>query len=195
MTADSTIPIPGRKSALREQVRQRLKILTVAQRVENSQRARDILEQTGFWNRARNILFYAPFDSELDIWPLVPRALELAKQVFLPRFHGHACYEACLISRLTEDIVPGRFGIREGAWHCPAGELNRLDLALVPGVAFDLQGRRLGRGKGFYDRLLAAVTGTKCGVAFDEQLVASVPVEPHDVFLNCILTPTRCIEL
>ena len=69
------------------------------------------------------------------------------------------------------------------------------DLILVPGVAFDLHGRRLGRGKGFYDQLLAAVRGTTCGVAFEQQMVREVPVEPHDIHLNSILTPTRWIEL
>jgi len=67
----------------------------------------------------------------------------------------------------------------------------RLDLALVPGVAFDLNGHRLGRGKGYYDRLLAMLTGPACGVAFDQQIVSQVPNEPHDVRLSCILTPTR----
>jgi 5-formyltetrahydrofolate cyclo-ligase len=68
-------------------------------------------------------------------------------------------------------------------------------LILVPGVAFDLRGYRLGRGKGFYDQLLAAVRGPTCGVGFDEQIVDAVPVEPHDVRLSCLLTPTRWIEL
>ncbi|MBP9903534.1 MAG: 5-formyltetrahydrofolate cyclo-ligase, partial [Verrucomicrobia bacterium] len=72
--------------------------------------------------------------------------------------------------------------------------LNRLDLVLVPGVAFDPRGGRLGRGQGYYDRLLAGVRGTKCGVAFDEQIVDAVPVGPLDIRLNCILTPTRWIE-
>ena len=71
----------------------------------------------------------------------------------------------------------------------------RLDLVLVPGVAFDLHGRRLGRGRGYYDRLLSQVGGRTCGVAFDEQVVSEVPVEAHDVLLNCILTPTRWFEL
>jgi 5-formyltetrahydrofolate cyclo-ligase len=73
--------------------------------------------------------------------------------------------------------------------------LNRLDLVLVPGVGFDLQGRRLGRGRGFYDRLLADVDGIKCGVAFEEQVVSEIPVGPRDVRLNFILTPTRCVEV
>ena len=81
--------------------------------------------------------------------------------------------------------------MREPREHCAALALNRLDFVLVPGVAFDLDGRRLGRGKGYYDRLLATVTGAACGVAFDRQIVPRVPSEPHDARLNCILTPTR----
>jgi 5-formyltetrahydrofolate cyclo-ligase len=104
-------------------------------------------------------------------------------------------YVACEIKSAEKDILSGRFGIREPGEWCGEIELNRLDFTLVPGVAFDLQGRRLGRGKGFYDRMLAAVRGTTCGVAFDEQIVEEVPVEPHDTRVNCILTPTRWIEL
>src|SRR5204863_2517253 len=96
---------------------------------------------------------------------------------------------------LVSDLKIGRFGIREPAEHCPPISLNRLDFILVPGVAFDLTGRRLGRGKGFYDQLLAAVSGTTCGVAFDEQIVREIPVAPHDIRVNCILTPTRWLQL
>jgi len=64
-------------------------------------------------------------------------------------------------------------------------------LIVAPGIAFDLRGRRLGRGKGFYDRLLANAAGVKCGICFDEQLLAEIPVEPHDVALDFIATPTR----
>ena len=92
---------------------------------------------------------------------------------------------------LDADLATGKFGIREPRSHCGEILLNHLDLALVPGVGFDLKGRRLGRGRGFYDRLLAQISGTKCGVGFDEQIVEAIPTEPHDVHLNYILTPTR----
>jgi 5-formyltetrahydrofolate cyclo-ligase len=67
-------------------------------------------------------------------------------------------------------------------------------LALVPGVVFDQEGRRLGRGKGFYDRLLPSVGGPLCGVAFDWQVLPAIPVEPHDHVLNYILTPSRWLS-
>jgi len=114
----------------------------------------------------------------------------------LPRFNaatGH--YEAAVVRDLEKDFTEGKFGILEPAAACEVADLKRLDLILVPGVAFDWQGHRLGRGKGFYDRLLAAVSGKTCGVGFDQQVVATLPVEPHDVRLNCILTPSHWLEL
>jgi 5-formyltetrahydrofolate cyclo-ligase len=68
-------------------------------------------------------------------------------------------------------------------------------LILVPGVAFDWHGRRLGRGKGFYDRLLAGVRGVKCGIAFAGQMVNEVPAGPSDVRMNFMMTPARGAEI
>jgi 5-formyltetrahydrofolate cyclo-ligase len=138
---------------------------------------------------------FAPLADEPDIWPLLGEALTAGKQVSLPSYvPGPNVYVARRIGDLVRDLVVGKFGVREAAPHCAEIPLNQLDLVLVPGVAFDARGRRLGRGKGFYDRLLADVRGAKCGVAFDEQMVATVPVGPRDIPLNCILTPTRWIE-
>jgi 5-formyltetrahydrofolate cyclo-ligase len=138
---------------------------------------------------------FAPLADEPDIWPLLGEALKTAKLVALPSFvPGANVYVARRIGDLDRDVVAGKFGVREPAASCAEIPLNQLDLVLVPGVAFDARGRRLGRGKGFYDRLLADVRGAKCGVAFDEQLVATVPDGPRDIPLNCILTPTRWIE-
>lgn len=140
-------------------------------------------------------MLYAPRADEPDIWPMAGEALGNGKSVALPRHDaGIGGYIAAQIRHIEHDIRIGRFGIREPDDGCAVMALNRLDLILVPGVAFDLQGRRLGRGKGFYDQLLANVRGLICGVAFDEQVVAELPVEPHDVHLDCILTPTRWIE-
>jgi 5-formyltetrahydrofolate cyclo-ligase len=184
------------KASVRATIREELKSLAPAQRDLLSSNARAILEKQSLWQNAQTILFYAPLPDEPDIWPLLAVTGGAGKQVFLPRFLADTTtYTACQIKTPETDLQLGQFGIREPTESCPQIPLNRLDLILVPGVAFDLHGRRLGRGKGFYDRLLAAVRGTTCGVAFDEQIVNEVPVEPHDVLLNCILTPSRWIQL
>jgi 5-formyltetrahydrofolate cyclo-ligase len=183
------------KRALRQQIRDRLAVLPEMHRNVASAQARSLLVQQPVWKLASRVLMFAPASLELDIWPLVENALSAAKTVALPRFIRTANrYTACEIKDPLTDLQLGQFGIREPAEHCVDLTISRLDLLLVPGVAFDLHGRRLGRGKGFYDQLLAVASGTTCGVAFDEQIVKEIPVEPHDIFVDCILTPTRWLE-
>jgi len=188
--------IQDAKLARRSQVREKLAALPESNRAVRSTQACSLIRGQNQWEQAHSVLFYAPVAKELDVWPLLTAALASGKTVALPRFVPETSeYIACAICDPTKDLVPGSFGIREPADHCAPLSPNRLDFILVPGVAFDLQGRRLGRGNGFYDRLLTTLRGTTCGVAFDEQIIREVPVEPHDVPVNCILTPTRWIEL
>lgn len=170
--------------------------LSAEYRGNASAQARALLEQQSQWRRAESILFYAPVGNELDVWPLVVDKIKAGKVVALPRFDlGTQRYLARQVRDVTSELARGHYGIPEPRADCETVSLNRLDFILVPGVAFDLHGRRLGRGKGFYDQLLAAVRGKTCAVAFEEQIVPEVPVEPHDSDVNCILTPTRWIEL
>ena len=188
--------ISDAKKNLRQQMRVVLAELTESQRAEASNRAVALLQQQESWRAARAVLFYAPIRNELDIWPALGVAMQEGKLVCLPRFDGSTqTYVACRVEDPQADLQEGRYGIREPHQGCEAVALNRLDFALVPGVAFDLHGRRLGRGRGYYDRLLAEMSGNRCGVAYNEQLVRAVPVQPHDSDVNCILTPTRWIEL
>jgi 5-formyltetrahydrofolate cyclo-ligase len=141
-------------------------------------------------------MLFAPLPGELDIWPLLTVALAAAKKVALPRFVAETkTYEARQILDPKLDLQVGHFGIREPRNHCAPLPSLSLDLILVPGVAFDSHGRRLGRGKGYYDQLLGTLHGTTCGVAFDEQMVEVIPVESHDVHLNRVLTPSRWVEV
>ena len=178
------------KAVLRTQVRENLKKLGAIERAAAAAAAGERLRGAALWQGARAILFYAPLADELDVWPLVETALALGKAVWLPRFDAaKQQYEVGRVQDLARDTRVGRFGVRE-----PVGDdggLKRLDLILVPGVAFDLDGWRLGRGKGYYDRLLATLAGPTCGVAFNEQIVGKVPVAPHDIQMDWLLTPTH----
>ncbi len=180
------------KKLLRERVRGDMKKLPIEEREAASNRICQLIERQEVWQKARSVLFYAPLADEPDIWRLFEDTIAAGKSAALPRFISERdCYVACQVRDPAQDIKAGRFGIREPAETCARLELNALDLILVPGVAFDLSGHRLGRGRGFYDRLLAMLGGPTCGVAFDEQLVDEIPVEAHDIRLNCIVTPTR----
>ncbi|HEU5070669.1 MAG TPA: 5-formyltetrahydrofolate cyclo-ligase [Verrucomicrobiae bacterium] len=185
-----------RKAALRAEMRACIASVPPARRAAASQEiCRRLLAQP-VWQQARHVLIFVPLRDEPDIWPLTAAAKRSGKTVALPRFQPDTGgYAAAVVDDAARNLAPGKFGIREPAPDCPAIALNRLDLVLVPALAFDWHGRRLGRGRGFYDRLLADVSGTTCGVALDEQLVADIPVEPHDILLNCILTPSHWLML
>ena len=184
------------KNALRAEVRTRLKEISKAQREVASKNLCGLLEQQNLWKEAQCVLLFAPLSDEPDVWPMLERGISEEKVMALPRLDPVSnSYVAHRIQNLQTELRLGKFGIREPVEHCEALPLKRLDLILAPGVAFDLRGCRLGRGKGVYDRLLAAASGTSCGVAFDEQVVGEIPVAAHDIRVNRILTPTRWIEV
>jgi len=184
------------KTAIRQQFRVLARSIAPEQAAAASEDLRKHLLGSPYWQQAQRILMFYPLNDEPDITPLLEQALTAGKTIALPRYNSSlGVYEAALIRSLTEDLVPGRFGVREPSPNCPALPLNQLDLTLVPGIAFDASGRRLGRGKGFYDRLLPGTTGMTLGLAFDWQESDALPTEPHDVELNAILTPTRWLKV
>jgi 5-formyltetrahydrofolate cyclo-ligase len=184
------------KRELRRKLRAFLKTMPEAESRMASLQACDLLRQQPLWKTAQAVLFYAAMPGEIDLSPLLEEGLKMGKVVALPQFiEETGVYDAVQITDLGGDCAPGKFGIHEPGGHCARFSLKRLDLALVPGVGFDASGRRLGRGRGFYDRLLAQVSGVKCGVAFDPQLVEKIPAERHDAHMNCILTPTRWLKI
>ncbi len=188
-------PAPDKRE-LRQKLRALLKTLPDAEGGAASLRACALLRQQSVWKSARAVLFYAPIAGEIDLSPMLEEGLREGKAISLPRFvRETGAYDAFQIRDVAGDCAPGKLGIPEPTAQCARFPLKRLDLVLVPGVGFDVAGCRLGRGQGFYDRLLAHVSGIKCGVAFDQQLVERIPWEQHDVRMNCILTPTRWLEI
>ena len=184
------------KNALRAEVRARLKEIPGAKREVASKNLCELLGMQSVWKEAGCVLLFAPLADEPDVWLMLERGISQGKVMGLPRFDSvSGSYVPYRIQNPGTELNAGKFGIREPVEHCEPIALKRLDLILAPGVAFDLRGCRLGRGKGIYDRLLAAASGTSCGVAFDEQIVGKIPVAAHDIRVNRILTPTRWIEL
>ncbi len=181
------------KEGLRRRIRDRMRGFAAADRARASQALCGLLTRQKAWQDSRQILLFMPMADEPDIYPLLELALAAGKAVCYPRYSREIGeYEACRITDPRRDLAPGRYQIAEPVADCPIFPRNQLDFVLVPGVGFDEAGHRLGRGKGYYDRLLVPVRGIKCGVAFEEQIVEEVPIESHDLKLDCILTPIRC---
>ncbi len=134
---------------------------------------------------SRTILLYSPLPDEVDISPMLGALSD--KRVLLPKVTGDTSME---LRRYTgaEGLSAGAFGIME-----PVGEVfsdyRSIDLAVVPGMAFDPKGHRLGRGRGYYDRLLAQLPDAyKIGVCFSFQLVEAIPADTTDIPMDEVVS-------
>jgi 5-formyltetrahydrofolate cyclo-ligase len=182
------------KAEWRAKLRLVVRNFPVEKRLSDSQRLCQNLKSQVSFQKARSILFFASLTDEPDLWPLIGEALARKKLVALPCFDfDNQIYQPRRITDVHVEILSGKFGIREPINTCVAVPLDDLDAVLVPGVAFGVDGHRLGRGKGFYDRLLENFKGTKIGIAFDEQIVDSIPAEENDVRMDFVITPTRIL--
>jgi 5-formyltetrahydrofolate cyclo-ligase len=139
------------------------------------------------------LVLYASLPDELPTWPLYEIARASAKTLLWPRTAERGRLEFAPCS-LWEDLMPERYGVRVPPPQQEAVALAPDDLLLVPGVAFDLRGGRLGRGEGYFDRALGAFGSDgplSWGVGFEFQLVEEVPREPHDRAVGVVVTERR----
>lgn len=173
------------KRELRKAMRERKAQVTASQMHAEAMAVRDAIEHTGIFASSRNILLYHSLPDELPTLDIISRWKSF-KNIYLPRVNGDTLDIVQLGDTLSSD---NRFHIAE-----PQGEAvdaSVLELIIVPAVALDPHGHRLGRGKGYYDRLLATTRAYTMGVALDCQLVDSVPCEPHDMTLNAVITSKK----
>ncbi len=144
---------------------------------------------------ARTVALYPAMGAEVDTWEIAGRALAAGKRLAWPRIQPGALALA-FATCLPGDLVPGPSGTREPPPGAPAVPLDEIDCLLVPGVAFDPRGYRLGRGRGHYDATLAALPrrATRIGLAFEAQLRAELPREAHDAPLDAVVTERRLLS-
>ena len=145
---------------------------------------------------ASSILVTLPFRSEWDSALVARTALALGKRVIVPRVDVAArMLSLHVVQSLDDAIESGYRGIPEPRAEAPHASPNDVAFALVPGVAFDGRGRRLGYGGGYYDRLLPLLprAAPRIAGAFEVQLVDTVPAAGHDLAVDMIVTPTRSV--
>lgn len=145
---------------------------------------------------ARSIALYASIQNEVMTEEIRDHALQQGKRVFYPKLGADASVKLVRLESAWQ-LTPGRFGILEPTGEEPFLNGGRDDLfVLVPGLAFDRCGNRLGRGIGWYDRLLKRLgkQATPAGLAYDFQIVDRVPAEPWDEPVAYIFTETRLID-
>jgi 5-formyltetrahydrofolate cyclo-ligase len=144
---------------------------------------------------AATVALYAPVHGEVATEFVMERALARGVRLAYPAVHrGHIEFRAVLSAG---DLKPGAYGIAEPGPSCPAVAIDDIDLVVVPGVAFDHRGHRIGYGKGYYDRALHHLEGQGrlAGLCYAFQLVEEIAGEPHDVVMDMIVTDTKVVRL
>ena len=185
--------LAARKSTVRRLVLARRGQVTPEQRTAAATAVSGRIAALPELAKVRTILGFASFGAELTTDPVMQWVLSSGRRLLAPYVDGAELRAAEV--RSLEDLAPGYRGIREPVERTPV-DPSEAAAVLVPGVAFDEQGRRLGYGGGFYDAFLAviAVGVPRIGLCFDLQVVDKVPVGPDDEAVDLIVTERRVIH-
>jgi 5-formyltetrahydrofolate cyclo-ligase len=185
------------KRTLRTEVIERIRRMDAASRQAEEQTLPGrFVSLPGFADARTVALYVSAFPEEFPTRPLIRQSLQLGKRVACPRVDRRAhALDLFEIRDPIVDLIPGHRGIPEPASHCQILDPAQVDWILVPGLAFDERGYRLGRGAGHYDRLLPRLRPEvpRWALVLEPQWVAEVPVEPHDQPLDGVADHQRMI--
>jgi len=179
------------KKEIRLEMARQKRALSASYKDIASQRLCELLLSDKNIQKAKVILLYHALPDEISLASLLEilHKKENPPTLLLPTVKGE---ELILKSyQGIKSLHPGAYSILEPVGD-PFTEYSAIEVAIIPGVAFDKSGSRLGRGKGFYDRLLSQLTQTyKIGVCFSCQFVEYLPSEPHDISMDLVIAPNR----
>ncbi len=188
--------LAANKKALRASIKQKRRALSIEYRQQASRKMQAELTRLPCYQAAEYIMLYMAMQDEVQLDELIAMVLKDGKKAVIPLVTGAGLMEAVELSDMA-DLVPDKYGIKT-----VSEEKRRLiapdkiDLIIVPGVAFDKAGHRLGMGGGFYDRfMLRASRAVRAALAYDCQLLAAVPAEVHDLTVDYIITEKQNIAL
>lgn len=141
------------------------------------------------FKKSKNIFLYISLPDEISTFPLVEK-YTMGKHIIVPRVHGKHQLHLHEI-RHFQHLQKGTFGILEPKKHLPKIHPAKVELAIVPGIAFDKRGHRIGYGRGYMDRLFAKMECPKIGLAYDFQMVDKIPERPYDVPVDFVVTEKK----
>ena len=173
------------KKALRASIRARKRAMTEAQIEEKSRLLGELFAASDLYRDAKTIYGYLPYNQEVRTVPMLERALADGKRVAVPKVYG----EEMKFIYLTDlsQVAKGYAGIPEPIGDGPVAE-DPTALVLMPGLAFDREGHRIGYGGGFYDKFLAAEPGhPRLALCYDFQMLPKLETEEFDIPVDCVL--------
>ncbi len=180
------------KTQMRQEYLIKRKKLTDKEKEEKSKEIQKKLFSADAYKNAKTVMFYISLDDEVITSEMIINALK-DKKVLVPRtILKDKCMEAVEITKKTEfkenklkipEPVDGKIFSKE-----------KIDLVIIPAVAFDFWGHRIGYGQGYYDRFCKGMKSTKIGLAYDVQLTEKIPAESHDVKADLVITEKRTLK-
>lgn len=184
--------IQEKKKKIRESVIQKLRSHKEEERLKKSFKISKKLFALRDFIEAKTILFYLSFDGEVDTVRMIKDSLKQGKRVAVPAIQKeHKRIIPSIVEELDSELKIGPYGVRHPKdEHLRPISVESLDLVIVPGLAFDEAGNRLGRGMGYYDRFLSQLPKNvpTIGLAFDFQMIPDFPpLEPHDFSVSKVL--------
>ncbi len=183
------------KSKLRQSLKETLNAMSDEHRTQAAAALTTRITQSDLFTHMC-ILAYASLPTEITLDLLINRDISAQKTVCIPAVDWDAkTMRPVQIDSLDNNLQIGRYDLRSPRIDCKPIPDDQISLALIPGLGFDPDGRRLGRGAGFYDRWIEArrrhdAPITLVGVCFDEQIVERIPTDPHDQRMDMVITPT-----
>ncbi|MFH1800418.1 MAG: 5-formyltetrahydrofolate cyclo-ligase [Candidatus Omnitrophota bacterium] len=176
------------KSSLRKALLEKRRNIPRLSRHVKSRRILRTLSREPIFQRAEHVALYYGIAPEVETRPFLEKVLK-NKKIYLPRIDPKRSMVLCRVRSLSRDLKKGAYNIREPRAFCKKWPARQMDIIIVPGVAFDKSGGRLGRGGAYYDRLLRkAQKAVKVGLCFREQIVKKVPMQIHDVRMDRVIT-------
>lgn len=185
------------KEKIREQILSKRHVLSKTDTAAKSKKIFHKLIAVSEFKKAKIVMFYVSKDNEVSTLQAIDHALKNKQTVCVPKIDAvNHLLHPVVIRDPSTDLKKGHFGVHEPVFDI--GKLvpiHNIDLIIVPGIAFDMRGHRLGWGKGYYDRFLEKAEKIhKIGLAFEFQVVPLLPKDKHDVPVDKVVTEKRMIE-
>jgi 5-formyltetrahydrofolate cyclo-ligase len=162
-------------------------------KIKKDEAVRCRLLDSNEWHDAETIAFYVSMEGEVDTHDIMQAAWAKGKRVITPRVSSGRSLDLCEINSL-DDLEKGTYDILEPKSHCTVVKPDEIDLVVVPGIAFDRRGHRIGSGKGYYDRLLKKTKCIHVGLAYNFQIIDYIPEEDFDVPCQLVVTENELIN-
>ena len=180
------------KNQLRDDILEKRNSLPKEEVIDKSRVIEEKLFGLDAYKKSRTVMLFVSFNNEADTHNIIKKSLG-KKNVAIPKIIQHEIEPSIIID--FDSLIPaGKFGILEPIDLMKIAYKN-IDLVLVPGIAFDSEGHRIGYGFGYYDKFLKKIPkSVKIGLAFDFQVVDKITAEEHDVPVDFIITEKRVIE-